>query len=85
MDDKMYVQNKYYHATSIISQSLIGNRLYDHMDVDGAALVGPNYIFILDFWLPWIEQRVLQDKTRNIWVLGFGATYIRGFMEFVCT
>ena len=26
----------------------------------------------LDTWLQWIEQRQLQDETRNIYVLGFG-------------
>ena len=27
--------------------------------------------------LHWIEQRELQDETRNIYILGFGATYVR--------
>ena len=34
----------------------------------------------LDTWLQWIGQRPLQEWTRNIQVLGFGATYTRGFM-----
>ena len=29
-------------------------------------------------WLEWIGQRQLQDETRNIYVLGFGAFYIKG-------
>ena len=32
----------------------------------------------LHTWLHWIGQRQLQDEMRNIWVLGFGAAYIRG-------
>ena len=38
-----------------------------------------NYIFILDFttWFQWIGQRQLQDETRSIWVVEFGAPYIR--------
>ena len=28
-------------------------------------------------WLQWIGQRQLQDETRNIYVLGLGASYIR--------
>ena len=39
-----------------------------------------NYIFILDLrlntWLQWIELRQLQDETRHILLLEFGATYI---------
>ena len=31
----------------------------------------------LNTWFQWIEQRQLQDETRNIYVLGFGAPYIR--------
>ena len=31
----------------------------------------------LNIWLQWIGQR-LQDETRNIYVSGFGAAYIRG-------
>ena len=33
----------------------------------------------LNTWLQWIEQRQLQEDTRNIKTLGFGATYTRGF------
>ena len=32
----------------------------------------------LNTWLQWIEQRQLQGETRNIYVLGFGISYIRG-------
>ena len=30
-------------------------------------------------FLQYIAQRQLQAETRNIWVLGFGASYIRDF------
>ena len=32
----------------------------------------------LNTWLQCIGQRQLQDKMRNIWILGFDVTYIRG-------
>ena len=31
----------------------------------------------LNTWLQWLMQKQLQDKTRNIQSLGFGASYIR--------
>ena len=31
----------------------------------------------LNTWLQWIVQRQLQDETKNIYVSGLGATYIR--------
>ena len=33
----------------------------------------------LNTWLQYIAQRQLQAETKNIWVLGFGAAYIREF------
>ena len=36
----------------------------------------------LNTWLHWIGQRQLQDQTRNIKILGFGAFYIRGLTVF---
>ena len=33
----------------------------------------------LNTWLQRIERRQLQEDTRNIWVLEFGANYTRGF------
>ena len=33
----------------------------------------------LKIWLQWIEQRQLQEETRNILALGLGALYIRSF------
>ena len=32
----------------------------------------------LNTWLQWIGQKRLQDEMRHIYVLGFGAPYIRG-------
>ena len=31
----------------------------------------------LNTWLQWTRQRQKQDETRNIYVLGLGASYIR--------
>ena len=36
----------------------------------------------LNIWLQWIRQRQLQDEKRSIYVLWFGASYIRDFMVF---
>ena len=37
-------------------------------------------------WLQLIGHRQLQDETRNISIVGFGALYIRDFMVFTnCT
>ena len=36
----------------------------------------------LNTWLQWIGQRQLQDETRNIQSLWFGASYIRDLMVF---
>ena len=33
----------------------------------------------LNAWFQWTERRQLQEDTRNIYTLGFGATYTRGF------
>ena len=33
----------------------------------------------LNAWFQWIGQRQLQDETRIVYVLGFGASYIRDF------
>ena len=38
----------------------------------------------LNTWLQYVAQRQLQAKTRNIWVLGFGASYIKRFYS-TCT
>ena len=42
-------------------------------------MLQPHLHFRLNTWLQWIRQRQLHfNKTRNINVLGFGVTYIRG-------
>ena len=38
---------------------------------------------LVNTWLQWIGQRQLQDDTRNIAVLEFGAAYIRGLTVFI--
>ena len=39
----------------------------------------------LNTWLQYIAQRHLQDGTRNIQVLGFGAAYITGVLIITLT
>ena len=43
-----------------------------------SALLQLNLHSRLKTWLQWIGQRQLEHETRNIKVLGFGETYIRG-------
>ena len=43
-----------------------------------SALIQLHLQYRLNTWLQWIEQRQLQDKTRNIGVLEFGASDIKG-------
>ena len=64
---------KYYRQTSKINRTLIGSKIVDDSDVVGSSPVGAVLIlttsslkFILDTWLQWIEQRQLEDETRNI-------------------
>ena len=69
-----------YRKTSNIRPTLVSNKIVDHSNVVGvppAALLQLHLHSRLNTWFQWIEQRQLQDKTRNIQVLGFGATYIR--------
>ena len=61
---------KIYRTTSNISRILVGNKIIDNSDVVGAAPT-----LHLHSQLP----RQLQEDKRNILVLGFGATYTRGF------
>ena len=63
--------------TSNINVTLVGNNDVDHSDVVGAPPVGAAPTTSSFTWFQWIGQRQLQDGTRNIYVLGFGVTYIR--------
>ena len=56
----------------------MGDRIFDHSDAEGASPVGAAPASSSSAWLQWTEQRHLQDETRNVWVLEFGAAYIRG-------
>ena len=66
-----------YRQTSNVSRTLEGNKIVDHSDVVGAAPVQLHLHSRLNTLLQWIRQRQLQDPTRNIQVLGFGAPCIR--------
>ena len=69
-----------YRQVSNIRRTLVGNKIVDHSDVVGASPVGAaptTSSFSTNTWLQLIEQRQLQDETRNIYVWGLGASYIR--------
>ena len=58
-----------YRKTSNTSRTLVGNKIVDNSDVVGASPVGAaptTSSFQLNTWLQWIEQRQLQEDTRNI-------------------
>ena len=55
-----------YGQTSNIDHSLVSNKIIDHSDVIGAALLQLHLHFRLNSWLQWIRQGQQQDETRNI-------------------
>ena len=58
-----------YCQTFDIRGTLVGNKIVDHSDVVGASPGGTastTSSFSINTWLQWIQQRQLQDKTRNI-------------------
>ena len=65
--------------TCNISRTLVGNKIADPSDVVGVSPVGaaPTTSSFSTLQLAWIGQRQLEDETRKIQVLRFGATYIR--------
>ena len=77
----MVQSTKKYRKVSYIRRTLVGNNIVDHSDVVGASPVGvaPTTPFLhqLYTWLQWIGQIQLQNETRNIYVFGLGASYIR--------
>ena len=76
----MLISPKYCQPSNIRC-TLIGDKLVDHSDVvvHLSALLQLHLHFWLNTWLQWIGQRKLQDQTRDIWILRFGASYIRDF------
>ena len=70
-----------YRQTSNISITLVGDKIVDLSDVveesrvSSAPAISSSQINTRN---QWIGQRKVQDETRNIQVLGFGAAYIRG-------
>ena len=74
-----------YRQTSSIKHTSIGNKIVDHSDVVGAVPVGAastTSSFSTYHLLQWTGPRQLQDETRNIYIFGFGAYFIRGLMVF---
>ena len=69
-----------YLQTSNISRTLAGNIIVDYSDVDRlSALLELLLHSQLNPWFQLSGQRQLQDETRIILVLGFGASNIRDF------
>ena len=69
-----------YLQTSNISRTLAGNIIVDYSDVDRlSALLELHLHSQLNPWFQLSGQRQLQDETRIILVLGFGASNIRDF------
>ena len=68
-----------YRQVSNIRCTLVGNEIVDHSDVVGASPVGaaPTTSSFSTLTHGLIGQRQLQDETKNIYVLEFGASYIR--------
>ena len=65
---------------SNLRRTSLGNEIVDHSDVVGASPVGAaptTSSFSTKHWLQWIGQRQVQGKTRNLYVWGLGAFYIR--------
>ena len=71
---------QHYHHTSNISPILVGNKIVDCL----SPLLQLHLHSRLNTWLQSIGQRQLQDETRSILVLEFGAPYIRGLMVVRC-
>ena len=68
-----------YHKTANIRYILVVNKIVDHSDVVGASLLKLHLHYRLVTWLQFIEQRHMQDETRNISALGFVGLYIWGW------
>ena len=63
-----------YRQISNISGTLVDDKIVGHLDV--VVQLHPH--FWLNTGLQWIGQRHLQEETRNIEAMGFGASYIKG-------
>ena len=64
---------KNYRKVSNIRRTLVGNKIVDRSDVAGASPVGvapttSSFLTYINTWFQWIDQRQLQDETRNIYV-----------------
>ena len=73
-----------YRNVSNIRRTLVDNKIVDHWDVDRLSALLQLYLHSqINIWLQWIGQRQLQDETRNICVLGLGASYIRELTVYI--
>ena len=74
-----------YRQVSNISRTLVGNKLLiTQMELEHrlSALLQLHLHSQLNTFLQWIDQRQLQDETRNIYVWGLGVPYIRDLMVY---
>ena len=74
---------------SNVSRTLVSNSIVDYSDVVGASPVGaaPLQLHLHSRFNPWfqcIRKRNLQDETRNISILWFGASYTRALAFYLC-
>ena len=64
----------YDYRNTFTGRTSLGNKIVDHSDVVGAALLQLHLHSPLNTW-----PRHLRDETRDIFVLQFSASYMRGF------
>ena len=65
MSEKWAVLDDTYLQASNVSRSVVGNKIVGQSDVVEASPVGATPT-TPSFSLQWIEQRQLQDETRNL-------------------
>ena len=75
------VKNTIYRQVSNTRRTLVGKNIFDHSNVVGASPFGAapklHLHSPLNTWFQYIAQRQVHAKTRNIYLFGFGASYIR--------
>ena len=73
-------KHRVYRKVSNIRRTLVSNKIVYHSDVVGASPVGAaptTSSFSTNTWLQLIGQWRRQDETRNVYVWGFGPSYIK--------
>ena len=83
---KVCNQNTTYFSTSIMSATVVGNKIIDHSAVDGTSPVSAaptTSVFATKHRASMDWARQLQSETKNIYVWWYGAAHTRGFTVFV--